>query len=187
MSLLLYAISALALLLLCRRAIRPISAMAAVVLFVLPFCFTGLALLTDGVYGPVDFAYVTEPLLPMKNLYGIGKVHNGIQVDLHSQMIPWRKAVQWSMSRGEWPLLNPFILSGDILAAAAQPAAYSPFTLLAMLLPVAKGLTFSAAIAFFVAALAFFLFARELGCSEAASLFGAAASMYATGLSFFIL
>ncbi|HVS32145.1 MAG TPA: YfhO family protein [Thermoanaerobaculia bacterium] len=187
MSLLLFAISALALLFICHRTIRPISRAAAVILFLLPFCFTGLALLTDRVYGPVDFAYMTEPLLPMKDLYGIGQLHNGIQVDLHSQMIPWRKALQWSLSRGEWPLLNPFILSGDILAAAAQPAAYSPFTLLSLLLPVASGLTFSAAVAFFVAGLASFLFARELGCGEAASLFGAAASMYATGLSFFIL
>jgi hypothetical protein len=123
----------------------------------------------------------------MKNEYGIGQIHNGIQVDLASQMIPWRKSVQWALSRGEWPLLNPFILSGDILAAAAQPAPYSPFTLIALLLPIAKGLTFSAALAFFVAGLSSYLFARESRLSEVASLTVSAGWMYATGLSFFIL
>jgi hypothetical protein len=182
MSLLLYAATALLLLLVAR-----VSRGAALVLFLLPFCFVGRALLTDSVYGPVDLPYVTEPLREMRLQMGMPEIHNGAMSDLYAQMIPWRKAVQFAYSHGQWPLWNPFMLSGDLLAASAQPAVYSPFTLLAILLPVAKGLTFSAAITFFLAGLGAFLFARELGCRESVALFAAAGWMYSKALAFFVL
>src|SRR5437764_3119933 len=184
MSLLLYAATAAVLLLVVRGRI---SRGAALVLFLLPFCFVGRALLTDSVYGPVDLPYVTEPLKEMRVPMGMPEVHNGIISDLYAQMIPWRKAVQFAYAHGQWPLWNPFILSGSVLAASAQPAVYSPFTLIALLLPVAKGLTFSAAITFFLAGLGAFLFARELGCRESVALFAAAGWMYAKALAFFLL
>jgi hypothetical protein len=187
MILLLYAATAAVLLWLSHRALQPISRVAAVLLFLLPFCLTGFALVTDRVYAPIDFPYATEPLLPLRGQYGIGPAINGILTDIASQMIPWRKAVQWSLAHRQWPIHNPFILSGDILAAAAQPAAYSPFTLIACLLPVAKSMTYTAAIALFVAALGAFLFARDLGCRESSALIAAAGWMYSTDISFFIL
>lgn len=183
----LYALTAVLLLFLAHRFVLPVSRVAAVLLFLLPFCFTGYALLTDGVYGPIDFHYATEPLFPLRGQHGISPYYNGNLSDVASQMIPWRKATQWAYANHDWPLHNPFMLSGDILAAAAQPSAYSPFMLVALLLPVAKGLTFSAAITFFTAALAAFLFARELGCRETAALIAAAGFMYCNDISFFVL
>jgi Bacterial membrane protein YfhO len=170
--------------------VRPLTRAAAIVLFVLPLVFTGRAVLHGDVYGPVDLAYATEPLHELRNPMGIGSIFgNGTLSDVASQMIPWRKAVQYALRHGEWPLLNRFTLCGDVLAAAAQPAAYSPFTLLACLLPVAKSFTYTAAIWFFIAGLSAFLFAAELlECGgHAAALIAAAGWMYATGLSFFIL
>ena len=187
MSLLLYALTALLLLFLAARAVTPLSRGAALVLFLLPFCFVGRALLTDNVYAPVDLPYVTEPLKGMREPMGMPEIHNGVISDLYAQMIPWRKAVQYAYSHGQWPLWNPFILSGSVLAASAQPAAYSPFTLIALLLPVAKGLTFSAALTFFLAGLGAFLFARELGCRESVALFAAGGFMYVKALAFFLL
>jgi hypothetical protein len=187
MALALYTIVAIALLLASHRFIRPVSRVAAVILYLLPFVFTGSALVRSRVYGPVDLPYTSQPLNWMKEQYGIGALHNARLSDLYGQMIPWRKAVQWSLARGEWPLWNPFILSGDILAASGQPAPYSPFTLLALLLPVPPGLTFSAAIAHLLAALCAFLFARDLGCRESAALVTAAGWTCATSVVFFIL
>jgi hypothetical protein len=186
MALALYTIVAAALLYVSHRFIRPLSLVAAAVLFLLPFVFTGHALVTSRVYGPVDLPYTSQPLNWMKEEYGIGVPHNALLSDVYGQMIPWRKAVQWSLARGEWPLWNPFILSGDILAASGQPAPYSPLTLLALLLPVPLGLTFSAAIAHFLAALGAFLFARELVSSPAA-LVTAAGWTCATSIVLFIL
>jgi hypothetical protein len=187
MALALYSIVAAALLYATLRFVRPLSIAAAAILFFLPFVFTGNALLTSRVYGPVDLPYTSQPLNWMKEQYGIGAMHNARLSDLYGQMIPWRKAVQSSIARGEWPLWNPSILSGDILAASGQPAPYSPFTLLALLLPVPLGLTFSAAIAHFLAALGAFLFARELDCRESAALITAAGWTCATSIVFFIL
>jgi hypothetical protein len=187
MSLLLYLAVALLLLWIAHRALMPLSRTAALVLILLPMCVTGKALLTGGVFGPVDLPYFTEPLRDMRVPLGVPKVHNGMLSDLYAQMIPWRKAVQFAISHGRWPLWNPFILSGTQLAAAAQPAAYSPFTLIACLLPVANSITFSAAMTFFLAGLGAFLFARELGCRDSVALSAAAGWMYAGGMAFFVL
>jgi len=187
MSFLLYLTVALLLLWIAHRALMPLSRLAMLALIVLPMCVTGKALLTGGVFGPVDLPYFTEPLRDMRVPLGVAKPHNGTLSDLYAQMIPWRKAVQFAISHGRWPLWNPFILSGTQLAAAAQPAAYSPFTLIACLLPVAHSITFSAAMTFFLAGLGAFLFARALGCREIVALSAAAGWMYAGGMAFFVL
>jgi hypothetical protein len=187
MALLLYLPTAALLLWLARRYVAPIPKGVMVALVFLPFVFCGEALLTGGVYAPVDLPYVTEPLRAMREPLGIAAPHNGTMTDLFAQMIPWRKAVQFALRHGQWPLWNPFMLSGDLLAASAQPAVYSPFTLLACLLPIAQGLTYSATLTFFLAALGAYLFARELGCREGVALLAAAGWMYAKPLAFFIL
>ncbi len=187
MAFLLYAATAAALLWLAHRFVMPLSRASAAILFLLPLCFTGRALLTGGVFAPVDLPYLTEPLREMRVPLGVPPWHNGLLSDLYAQMIPWRKAVQFALANRQWPLWNPFILSGSLLAASAQPAAYSPFTLLACLLPIADSLTYSAAITFFIAALGAFLFARELGCRPAAALIASAAWMYSMPIAFFVL
>jgi hypothetical protein len=187
MALLLYLPTAALLLWLVQRYVAPMRRGVMLLLVLLPFVFAGKALLTNGVYAPVDLPYVTEPLKAMKGPLGLGAQHNGVLTDLYSQMIPWRKALQYALRHQQWPLWNPFMLSGDLLAASAQPGAYSPFVLLACLLPIAQGLTFSVALTFFVAALGAYLFLRELGCRDAVALFGAAGWMYGKPLAFFIL
>jgi Bacterial membrane protein YfhO len=187
LALLLYTLTAGAILAVVSRRVTPISRWSALALYALPFAFTGYALVANRVYGPVDLPYLAPPLNWMKAQYGIDRLHNGFLSDVYCQMIPWRKAVQWSFAQGDWPLWNPFILSGDILAAAGQPAVYSPFTLLACLLPVAASLTFTAAITHFLAALGAFLFARELGCRDGAALVASAGFTFSTCLALFIL
>src|SRR5882762_1754401 len=137
MALLLYLPVAALLLWLAQRYVAPLGRVAMFVLVLLPFVFCGKALLTGGVYAPVDLPYLTEPLREMRGPLGIPLPQNGILSDLYSQMIPWRAAVKFALAHHEWPLWNPFILSGSLLAASAQPAVYSPFTLLACLLPIA--------------------------------------------------
>ena len=187
MAFVLYAATAAALLWLAHRFVMPISRASALILFLLPLCFTGRALFTGGVYAPVDLPYLTEPLREMRVPLGVPVWHNGLLSDLYAQMIPWRKAVQYALAHRQWPLWNPFILSGSLLAASAQPAAYSPFTLLACLLPISDSLTYSATMTFFIAAFGAFLFASELGCRPAAAWFAAAAWMCAMPIVFFAL
>jgi hypothetical protein len=168
------------------RWVQPTTLAASIVLLLLPFCFTGRALLTGRVYAPVDLPYMSEPLNAFRPDFGIASIHNGTQTDMYEQIIPWRAAVRWAWTHGEWPLLNPFMLCGDILAAAAQPAPYDPFNLVSLLIPLASSLTFSAAMTFFLAGFSAFAFARALGCRDVPSLIAAAGWMYCGVMAFFL-
>jgi hypothetical protein len=185
--LLIYTLAALLLLGAIHHFIVPLSRAAAAFLFVLPFLFVGHALVANRVYAPVDKTYLDVPLSVVKERYGIGEPHNPATADIFAQMIPWRHAVRESVLRGEWPLWNPYILSGDILAAAAQPAVYSPFTWLALLMPAPLSFTFTAAITFLLAAAGAFALARDLGCREVAASVAAAGFMCASGTTLYIL
>jgi len=185
--LLVYTATALLVLWLVHRFLVPLSRRAAAFLFLLPFLFVGHALIANRVYAPVDKIYMDIPLSVVKERYGIGDPHNPATADIFAQMIPWRHVVRESVARGEWPLWNPYILSGDILAAAAQPAVYSPFTWLALLMPAPVSFTFTAAITFLLAAAGAFVLARELGCRESAAAVGAAGFMCASGTTLYVL
>ena len=188
MLLLLYTLTASLLLWLVHRFVCRVSRVAAGFLFLLPFVFVGHALVGNRVYAPVDKPFMTEPLSVVRGEHGMtGEPHNPVTADIFSQMIPWRHVVRESFRRGEWPLWNPYILSGDILAAAAQPAPYSPFTWIALLLPAAVSFTFTAAITFFAAALFAFAFAHELGCGEGAAEIGAVGWTYSAGMALYVL
>lgn len=187
MPLLLYLCTAALLLGLAHRCVRPLSRTAAVVLVLIPFAFCGFALLTNRVYAPVDLPYESEPLRSLKAQYGIENVSTGMHTDVYTEFIPWRHAVRRSLARGEWGLWNPFAMSGDVLLGGQQTAVYSPFTLIACLMPVALGFTYTAAITFFIAALCAFLLARELGCGEASAMIAAAGWAFATPITLFLL
>jgi uncharacterized membrane protein YfhO len=187
MSLLLYVLTALAMLWIAQRWVRPISRPAALALMLFPCCVTGRALFTGAAFGPFDMPFETEPMNSIRSLYGVTPAHNAMLNDVYSQMIPYRNTLREKLLNREWPLWNPHTLCGEILAAAGQPAVYSPFTLLAALLPTAISFTYSASIIFFLAGLALFLFVRDLGCLELSALFGAAGWMYSSAMAFFIL
>ena len=187
MPLFLYTLTALAVLALVHRRVTPLSRLAVLALFFLPFALAGKALLTGGIYAPVDHPWQTVPLSSMREAYGVGEAHNGALSDVYMQFIPWRKALQHSVAQGQWPLWNPFTFSGDILAGASQSAPYHPLTLLALLLPVAASFTFTTAMAYLIAGTGAFLFARELGCRETSSLAAAAGFTLATNLAFFAI
>lgn len=169
MAFLLYAATAALLLWLTHRFVRPVSWAAALVLCALPLGLVGKALITDGVYGPIDYLYRDAPFDGLDPAYG-APPRNASATDVFSEFFPWRQAVQASLRRGEWPVWNPYNLCGHPLAAEAQSAPYSPFTLLACLLPAAVSMSYTAAMAMFIAALSAFLLARELECSEGAAL-----------------
>jgi hypothetical protein len=164
------------------RRLVPFSRLAAAAVVALPLLFTGAALVSGRVYAPIDLAYATEPLASLAPQAGITHIANAAVSDVYAQFLPWNAALRWSVAHHQWPLWNPFELGGGILAAAAQSAPYHPVTLLGLLLPQAQGVTFAAAMTIFIAALSFFLLAREIELSELASLFGAAAWAFSTHL-----
>jgi hypothetical protein len=182
----LYAAFVAALLALSHRLIVRLTWRAALVLALLPLCFTGRALLTGRVYGPVDIAYASNPFAPYAAQYGMDGEHNGILTDLYSAFIPWHHAVRYAVQHGEWPLWNPFILCGDPLAGSAQPAPYYPVNVLSLLLALPFALTFAASAHLFLAALAAFLYLRDLGCREIPAVLGAVGWAFCSFLAFWL-
>ena len=181
-----YLVCAFAALWIAARSVQPMSLRAGAAVLLLPLCFTGRALLTGRIYAPIDLAYQAEPVASLVERFGIERAANPALSDVQLLMIPWREAVRFALSRGEWPLWNPFIFCGDILAANAEPAPYHPTNLLSLLLPVSHSLTFAATMTFLLAALAMFLYLRDLQCDELIAVFGAAAWMCSSFLAFFI-
>ena len=72
------------------RWVQPVTLFAAIVLLLLPFCFTGRALLTGRIYAPIDLPFLAEPLNAYRADFGITAIHNGTQSDMYEQIIPWR-------------------------------------------------------------------------------------------------
>lgn len=185
-SILVYAGSAAAALWLTRRFLRRISWPAAVALALLPLLLTGRAVVTGGFYGPLNLAYDSAPLSARAGAVpggGPTSYRDEILSDLAFQILPWQKAVREAVKHGRVPLWNPFLLSGDILLAAAQPAPFHPNTWIGFLLPLCAAWTFGRAFTFFLAGLFGWLYLREIGVPDRAALFGA----LAWSLSFFMI
>lgn len=185
MSLLLYLVVAGATLIAFRRWVTPISRGAAIVIVLLPFLFTGKALVTDRVYGGYDILFLSAPFSDYAKDYGFTTAHNGFLLDHVLQMVPWQRQVRESFAQHRWPLWNPAMDSGEVLAAGMQAAPLNPLNLIALLLPLDLATTFTASMVFFLAALFTFAFARELECSEGASLIAAAGYTLSSGMAFF--
>lgn len=186
LAIILYVAVALILIAVWRRYVAPVSNAAALALLLLPMCLTGRALLTGRVYAPLDLPLMSEPLNNYALDYGIVKPHHAGLSDLYMQIMPWQSAVRQSLAKGEWPVWNPYLLCGSILAANMQAAPYDAIQTLGLILPHPQALTFHASLTFFLAALFAFAFLRALGCSELASLVGAAGYMMSALLAFFV-
>ncbi len=182
----LYLLATIALLLTWDRFVARISVAAAIVLILIPFCFTGRALLTGQVYAPIDLPFMSEPLIDYAADYGFREPHNGTLSDLYAQIMPWQSAVRQALAHGEWPLWNPFLLCGNILAANMQAAPYDALNVLGLLLAHPQALTFGASMTFFFGAFFTFAFARLLGLGEAASLIAAAGYTFCGMIAFFV-
>jgi len=183
---LLYLAAALGLAAACHRWVLPLGRRTVLALVLLPLCFTGRALLTGGVYSPITSAYANPPFEAVRAEVGLDEPQVGHFFDLYGQIVPWHRAVRHAWSQGEWPLRNPFLLCGDLLAGTAQPAPFYPPNLLSLLLPLPLALTFLASFHFFLAALGGYLFARDLDCRPRAAIFAAAGWMAMNGTVFWI-
>ena len=184
-ALLLYVSVASAILLAWNRWVKPLSRTAAIILLLLPVLFTGPALLTNRVYGGYDILFLSQPFSDYAQEYGFTTAHNGLLLDHVLQMVPWQRQIRQSFAHGQWPLWNPAMDSGEVLAAGMQAAPLNPLNLIALLLPLDLATTFNASMIFFLAALFTFAFARELDCGEGGALIAAAGFTLCGAMAFF--
>jgi hypothetical protein len=174
----LYAVLTLLVLEIASRALLRISLRDRAVLALLPLIETGEALLRGRVLGPIDLAWMREPLASMRASAGVELRSPVILYDQWCQIIPWRQAVRAAFQAGEWPLWNPFVLSGEPLLGAASPAVFHPVQVASLLLPLPMAITFAAAATLGLAALCMYLLSRDLGVRAEVALFAGAAWSY---------
>jgi hypothetical protein len=170
---------------LAHRYVSAIRFRVALLLALGPFLLVGKALVTAGVYAPIDIAYQAPPLGPLAARFGTRVTQNPALGDVVYQEIPWRKAVREAAKHGRLPLWNRFVLSGEPLLAVQQPAVFHPTTWLGFLLPLAQAWTFEMAWHFFLALLSAYLFLRDLRCGQISALFGAVGWAFCDYLVFF--
>jgi hypothetical protein len=177
--------TAVTLLYIAHHWIRRISLPVGIFLCLAPSLLVGKALVTGGVYAPLDIAYRAPPLSAHAHLLGATEVRTPALGDVVYQMIPFRKAVREAAKNGRLPLWDRFILAGEPLLALQQPAALHPATLIGFLLPLAEAWTFEMAFRFFLSLLAAYLYLRDLSCGEVPSLIGAVGWAFSDYLVFY--
>jgi hypothetical protein len=123
----------------------------------------------DETIAPVDHLLAIPPWASPSH----SKPTNPYLSDVATQFVPWAKAVRQAWKSGSLPFLDPWNGCGTPLAANSQSAAYSPFTIVSFLLPLARSLTWLAIARLFLAATGMWLWARECGASRGGALFAA--------------
>jgi len=171
---------------LAHRFVSPLRARTAVLIAFGPFLLVGPALVTAGIHAPIDVTYLSRPLSVRAAEEGTGVVQTPMLSDVVYQEIPWRKAVRDAAKNGRLPLWNRSVLAGEPLLAVQQPVVLHPATWIGFLLPLAQAWTFEMALRYFLALLCAYLFFRELGCGETASLLGAVGWAFCDYLVFFL-
>jgi hypothetical protein len=142
---------------------------------VLPF---PTAFVTDTTILPLDHVGYTTPWV----LRGFPPPHNPYLNDIATQILPWAKAARMALKERELPWRDRWNGCGMALAANSVSAAFSPWTLLALPLPMARGYTLVAALKLLLAAAGMFLWVRELGASARSAVF--AGTVFALSFSF---
>ena len=127
---------------------------------------------------PLEHVTLTTPWLHL----GSGPPKNPYLNDVASQMLPWTEAVRRAFAEGSLPLRDRWNGAGMALAANGQSAAFSPFTLLALALPLPSAYLAAACLKLLLAASGMWLWTRELSASRGAAVFAAVA--YAFSMAF---
>jgi len=185
-SLAVYGGTAAVLVFLAHRFVLPLPRRTALLLAAAPLLFTGRALLTGAVYGPIDILYNGYPFGALREGLAVPHDRTPLLADVVYQQIPWRAAVREAIAEGRLPLWNPHTLAGEPLLAVAQSAVFHPGTLVGMLLPLPQAWTFDMTLRLFLALLSAFLFLRDLGCRKRAAILGGLGFAFSNWMVFYL-
>ncbi|MDP8925225.1 MAG: YfhO family protein, partial [Chloroflexota bacterium] len=131
----------------------------------LALAFVGSALLPGRALLPIDNLFQFPPWRAYADDFGVEIPHNPLISDAILQNYSWKWLARESLARGELPLWNPYILSGQPFMAAGQNGALYPLGILFYVLPLASAYGWFIALHLWLGALFAYLFARTLGAN----------------------
>jgi hypothetical protein len=159
---------------------RPIPRGALLALALPPVLFLWPGFVMGRTPIPADHAFVSvaSPSAPPTTIWSD---------DVARQFVPWARAVRVAWRQGEWPHRNRWNGCGMPLDANGQSAAYSPLTILGLLLPLPAAFTLWAAARLFLALCGSWLWLRELGVRAVSGYFGAVAFAFSLAMTAWLL
>ena len=161
---------------------RPIPRPSLAAFFVLALLPFAPGFVSDTTPLPLDHVLYVKPWQPYLSPAGAPPFNPNLN-DVVTQILPWAKAVRLAWKDGELPLRDRWNGAGTPLAANDQSAAFSPFALLALFLPLARGFTLLAALKLLFSVAGMWLWLRELEVSKQAALFGAVAFSFSSSFA----
>jgi hypothetical protein len=155
--------------------------------FALPVLFLGRGFVADTTPIPVQDVRLITPWSSLPPAFGKNEpTRNPNLNDVALQIAPWAKAVRVAWKSGDAPWLDRWNGCGTPLAANAQSAAFSPFTILGFALPLARAFTLAGAVKLFLALAGMALWLGELRLSRAAAVFGAVAFAFSLEMTIWL-
>ena len=159
---------------------RPIPRAWLLALALPPLAFLWPAFFAGRTAIPADHAYLTSPS-PTAAPTTIWSD------DVARQFVPWAWAVRLAWRQGEWPHRNRWNGCGMPLDANGQSAAYAPWTIAGLLLPLPAAFTLWAAWRLFSALCGTWLWLTELGVRSGPAYFGAVAFAFSLAMTAWLL
>jgi len=143
------------------RAIRP-DILIALAYLILPLLLYGNVTLGPRTMLPADNRFQWPPWQASAAEFGVSVPHNALIGDLIIQNYAWKQFVLDSVAGGEIPLWNPYLFAGAPFLANGQHSALYPFSILYLVLPLAKAFGWFALSQVWLAGLSMYVFGRLL-------------------------
>jgi hypothetical protein len=179
----LYAASAAATAWMVRAFGRPLPRRVVAAWAILPVLFLGWPLLAGKTVFPVDQVLTLPPWSARPH----SSAHNANLNDVATQMAPWNDAARKAYAHGELPWLDRWNGCGTPLAANGQSAAFSPFTLASLALPLAFAFDWLVLVKLYLSLVGMWLWLRELRLSSMAAALGASVFSLSLGMTAWLL
>jgi O-antigen/teichoic acid export membrane protein len=144
--------------------------LAALILLILPLLLFGSVTIGPNTLLPADNLFAFEPWASYKETQGVGLPQNQLLSDLILENYVWKKFIRESITAGQIPLWNPYILSGQPFLANGQHSALYPFSLLFYILPLSRAYGWFTVSQLWLAGLFMYVFVRTLRANRLGAL-----------------
>lgn len=104
----------------------------------LPLLLYGAVSVGEQTMIPVDNLFQWEPWASSAEELGVGTPQNPLISDLLIENFAWKRFINETVQAGEIPLWSPALFGGAPFLATGQNAAYYPFSVLFLILPLTK-------------------------------------------------
>ncbi|MBI2907296.1 MAG: oligosaccharide flippase family protein [Chloroflexi bacterium] len=151
-------------------------------LFALVFLFFWRVLVGGQVLLPIDNLFAFLPWKAFASDLGVGPPHNELISDMILQNVSWRNFVQEAYRAGDFPLWNPYQLSGMPFLAGGQGGALYPIWAIFLPLPVPQAYGWFSLLHLFLGGAFLYLYMRAISVNQLAALAAAVTFAFSGGL-----